>query len=1286
MELKKYFADRNLFDGSREFFANELAIKLTVKTGAPLDKSQFISRQPLLPLVDKLYFAGGISDDSFTMFGENRSAQELAADDKYKGLFVFCLDLASQPTRTALAELTRALNRSAKGAPVVTLFRWGENLSLAACERMPYEQQWREGEKAGKVSLLKDIYLPQVHSGHERILRDMRIPATVSSFDALHEHWRKVFSVSLLNKKFYEELFNWYLWAVRTVEFPKPKHETLDDKSYASVSVIRLLTRLIFIWFVKEKKLIPPELFDQRALAALLKNFQPASDKSNQYYTAVLQNLFFATLNTPMDRDALREDEKRRFIDDKKGFSDDHMNHLVYRHADAFSDSSGALRIFSAIPFLNGGLFECLDSRETDAKGKIHEIRYDGFSSDMKKCPRVPNVLFFGSERRIDLSDEFDGDSKRKQSPVRGLIEILASYKFTITENTPLEEEIALDPELLGKVFENLLASYNPETKTTARKQTGSFYTPREIVNYMVDESLKAYLLQKLLDRPAGYAELGKAQTDMFGNKARKGQMKMETAVLPAPTGRGAGGEEEERLNRLFSYTATENPFTETETDLLIDALSNCKILDPACGSGAFPMGILHRMVHLLGKLDPKNLRWKQAQLKKAEADLKRAEAMADMEIRDKSVESARERIRFIRESFDNPYHELDYTRKLFLIEDCIYGVDIQQIAVQIAKLRFFISLIAEQRVDDGKPNRNILSMPNLETKFVAANTLISLEKNISAKKGQAASGFFESADVKKIERELKEIRQRIFFTRRYRDKKKLKAEERQKRAELKAALLHSGFGEKSATQAADWDPFDPMHSAPFFDTETMFELPSKNGEGVFDIVIGNPPYGIDFEEEIKEYLKRKYEYLVQRIRNSYLYFIGVANDLVRPGGVFSYIVPNEFLFQIYMEKARTYFLTNAEFKIAVNAGEDVFEAIVPSCVILIQKKKAKDYSISLKDLRGKELQELSRELVTENFISIPSAQLLETPNAIFFFNQSNSKLISSILKKSKQFEEYCEDVANGISTSCDGVYIVKAEFAKEKKLEKKYLKPSIRGTHFNQFFCPEKTGEYVLYVTPDFDKSEAPNIYSYLKENKSLLIQKSVEKKTGIREWHILFRQRDETLFISPKIIIRQTGDRIIAAIDEDKNYYCIDSVNIARIKTEHLSRMKFLIGILNSQLSKFIYREISQEGGRVLAQVKPQRIKQMPIIETPYQRLFEKIVSIIESKKKQGQNGNYYERQLDLMVYKLYGLSWQEVLTVEGAPENAKDFTNTRGATLTGQTYESLPDVEAVVRWWEG
>ena len=232
----------------------------------------------------------------------------------------------------------------------------------------------------------------------------------------------------------------------------------------------------------------PKTSFAEAELRKILKDLSPDASTYNE---AILQNLFFATLNQRMGKD-VKAQPYRAFAKDE-GFQKNRTNYGVdtlYRYEDHFHDPNTALEHFADVPFLNGGLFECLDRTEEGTNKKLY---LDGFSRNNKKRANIPNHLFFGSEHEEDLSGAY-GDTKRKKEKVRGLLHILNAYKFTIVENTPIDQEIALDPELLGKVFENLLASYNEETKTTARKQTGSFYTPRPIVEYMVDESLKAYL------------------------------------------------------------------------------------------------------------------------------------------------------------------------------------------------------------------------------------------------------------------------------------------------------------------------------------------------------------------------------------------------------------------------------------------------------------------------------------------------------------------------------------------------------------------------------------------------------------------------------------------------------------------------------------------------------------------------------------------------------------------------------------------------------------------------
>src|SRR5690606_24967219 len=335
----------------------------------------------------------------------------------------------------------------------------------------------------------------------------------VDSFAKLYAYWQEVCSVNLLNKEFYQELSNWYFWAIKHVVFPgQPTLHEAEKKGvkyedllqeHKATNVIRMLTRLLFVWFIKEKKLIPEELFDLDAMQKeILKEIHPYRDngifserkKESIYYKAILQNLFFATLNCPIKGDKF-DTRQRGFRGD--GYGTHRGIDYLMRYKQYFKNPDIFLeKLNKTVPFLNGGLFECLDD-------KFNNVYIDGLSDQMTmgELLIVPDYLFFGVEEEADLSDIVGIKYKKyKQAAVKGLINILKSYKFTITENTPIEEDVALDPELLGKVFENLLASYNPETKTTARKQTGSFYTPREIVNYMVDESLIAYLKNAISD------------------------------------------------------------------------------------------------------------------------------------------------------------------------------------------------------------------------------------------------------------------------------------------------------------------------------------------------------------------------------------------------------------------------------------------------------------------------------------------------------------------------------------------------------------------------------------------------------------------------------------------------------------------------------------------------------------------------------------------------------------------------------------------------------------------
>ena len=385
-----------------------------------------------------------------------------------KGLiksFVFCtVELKDKDySRSKYAEFTREINKRTTLATVV-FFRVKNRLTIGFVGRRP-SQLDESKDVLEKATLIKDIRLDNPHRAHLDILFELSLKECAKwmtaeeqpkNFDGLLEAWLARLGTEELNKKFYQELFAWFKWAVKEATFPTDKNRSLDPEEH----VIRLITRLLFVWFIKEKGLVADELFNETQVSPLLKNYD--RDTGDSYYRVVLQNLFFATLNT--------EIEKREF---SQGGNSVHRNFSLYRYEDQMLDPDKLLGLFAQTPFINGGLFDCLDSFKATGDGGY---RIDCFSDKHYTKLSIPDRLFFDD---------------------RGLIPLLEHYKFTVEENTPIEQDVALDPELLGKVFENLLAEYNPQAGVTAQKQTGSYYTPRIIVDYMVDEALVAVLSQK---------------------------------------------------------------------------------------------------------------------------------------------------------------------------------------------------------------------------------------------------------------------------------------------------------------------------------------------------------------------------------------------------------------------------------------------------------------------------------------------------------------------------------------------------------------------------------------------------------------------------------------------------------------------------------------------------------------------------------------------------------------------------------------------------------------------
>ena len=1212
--------------------------------------------------------------------------------------------------RGVLADITRQLNRPF-GLPTVVMFEHGDCVSLGVINRRLSKS--KKAKEQGqdvleKVTLIKDIDLKKPHPAHLRILDELRLSnqaavRDVTNFDTLLNGWRATLSVTELNKRFYRELANWYFWALQHVEFPVAPGSEAGTRHHQAV--IRLITRLIFVWFLREKKLVPAALFNKKALDKLL-NYQDKT--SSTYYKAILQNLFFATLNAEMNPADKAKPRNRRFITDQDAQDKGYFVHSLYRYERFFADKAAALALFENVPFLNGGLFECLDRKKVGQPAS----RIDCFSDNPKNEKRltVPDFLFFDEqEHDIDLNETYD--TKRRKYKVRGLLAILNSYKFTVTENTPVEEEVALDPELLGKVFENLLASYNPETKTTARKQTGSFYTPREVVDYMVDESLIAYLGTALTPpadaapaSPASFVEIGHQQTNMFANEGKKqAALHLEAApavAAPAAAPRPAP-ELTQRLRHLLAYNNDAPAFDSAEKLALLSALHRCRILDPACGSGAYPMGILHKMVFVLNRLDPENKHWQELQKQQAMQDFNEAADIADEQKREA-------RLLEINRVFQENLH--DYTRKLFLIENCIYGVDLQPIAVQISKLRFFISLVVDQKPNDAKPNRGIRPLPNLETKFVAANSLISLDEKFKGLFGH------DDPEIKELEKELKKARHQHFLARTWEAKKKardrdetlreqlvklieLRAAQHEARVTAKIAEL-DGYIQTTVQQLANkatagdqakrqkslellrrtrateqakhldqesvkdnvsqvgrWDPYDQNTWAAFFDTEWMFGEEVKDG---FHIVIGNPPY-VRQEKftALKLILQKFYPNSYDGKADLYVYFYDRALQLLQPNGVLCLITANKFFMGGYGQKLRTLLATTTSFSHLLDFGDaPVFDAIAYPTIILTCKQTP-NIGHRLQAFLWKPGPEIETftAVFEDHSASLPQKAL--ATDGWRLDDTSEEPLLARLRAKNKTLDEYVGGEAYyGMKPGSARFFIdeeTRTDLIKKDQKSAEIIKPVLMGRDLKPY-SKAMPGRYLLFARRGIEINKYPAVLEYLEYFKQELLPKPRDwsgkewlgRKAGTYAWYELQDAIDYyKMFERPKIMYQKFQVKPCFVYDES-GLYCNDSMWILP------NASKYLLGLLNSRMGWYLISQFCtriQNGYQLIYQY----LRQIPIAipSATQEKQIETLVNQILATKAAlvTADTSELEGKIDRLIYHLYKLTYDEVLLIEPA-----------------------------------
>lgn len=728
-------------------------------------------------------------------------------------------------------------------------------------------------------------------------------------------------------------------------------------------------------------------------------------------------------------------------------------------------------------PFLNGGLFE---ARENDLYKDLKLIFPKNYFDDLYK--------------------------------------FLMSYNFTTDESTSQFQQVAIDPEMLGRIFENLLAEITEETGDQARKAKGAFYTPREIVDYMCKESLREYLKTKIKE-------------DEFRDQRLY-------QLIDAP--------DKDFQDQDHNWRRDWKPYKED----IIKALDELKVLDPACGSGAFPIGMLQLLVRVYERLESR---------------------------------------------FDS------YKTKLRIIEKNIYGVDIEPMAVEISRLRTWLSII----VDEESDSRKIKPLPNLEFKFVCANSLIDLDN------GTSVLGEDQDLDIK-----LQNIRDAYFNTENLNRKKKLRLE-----YEKLVNKQESLFGESlRSKQLKTYKPFDNENSAAFFKPEFMFGV--KN----FDMVIGNPPYvnvekiNKNIKDNIKDFKTAFQKY------DLYVLFYEKGINFLKEAGILCFITSNKFLSQGYGKKLRYELLKHRIINI-INFNFDIFEnATVRTCVLIFSKQQqVLDNKIKIINISSKKDEEKFKKL-QYSFLNQNIFKETEENNFRLNLNVEKINLLDKIKKNTLRLEDICS--LNYGLRACGK----KGEFVKKDIVfnqPNKNTKPYFEG---------KNTGFWTI------------NENSFLEYNSSKL-------------YNAMFPE----LFEKPKLVGLVTLSDIskLRFVFDKDGFYCNHSVviitlwylfkdlknlsinkfkSIERIKNSEKYNYYFLQGILNSKLIKFYFNELMYDGTHFY----PNQMKSLPIKKTEEgkQTNISDLVKqiIIEKTKNKNADIKYVEGKIDELVMDLYELTKSE------------------------------------------
>lgn len=879
-----------------------------------------------------------------------------------------------------------------------------------------------------------------------------------------------------------------------------------------------------------------------------------------------------------------------------KNFFDDYLEPFFYEGLNKRRKNQFYKQFNCKIPFLNGGLFEPLEGYHWK------EVNFE-----------IPNSIF--------------SNFKEKGREADGILDIFDRYNFTINEYEPLEKEVAVDPEMLGKIFENLLDGKD-------RKAKGAFYTPREIVHYMCQESIINYLVNKT---NAPYGDM--KEFILYGEIIRDADNRKDV---------GYGKE----------FTIKKSIFNKI---VQIDkALENIKIADPAVGSGAFPLGMLNEIVRTRNNITEYIIR-----------------------LNKKGKLGRRYDEKIIRKE------RSQYRMKWDTIKNCIFAVDIEPSAVDIAKLRLWLSVVVEQEINE--ENKEPHPLPNLDCNIMVGNSLIDEYEGIKLfdktllykyrnKSKEELETYDEIASTVQLSmlidyydqwiKEMFDLQNRLFDEDDANKKKEIKERIDKIRDDLIEYKLNRD-GNKEGLKK--YNEMKKLKMRPFFIWELEFAKVFKENGG-FDVVIGNPPYvGEEGHKEIfrsianTEFGKKYYRGKM----DLWYFFTSKGIELLKIDGIISFIAPNNWMTTAGGSKMRKHIANETTIERFITFRNlMVFENASQQTMIFVLKKTANDaeYTFDYSELDNRYhagntyiADFLVNKIVGKHFKTTIKRSEFEDGRPIQFLNTT----IASIIYKIKSVDHLLlqnYEITNGIHphhavvtkkmlkilknrSIGEGIFVLTEEEVNSLNIfnsEKSLLKPCYDSTNIGRYKFNSAQHKWIIYTTSDFKDVRKMNNYPNIKKH----LDRYVSVITSDNKPYGLHRARKQEFFELEKIVsLRKCKVPTFMYINEPA--YVMAEYNIIRTKRIN---MVYLLGVLNSKLVTFWLKYMGKLQGNIY-QVDKEPLVNIPIVipdKLQSRKIQELVLKIITNIKLSKETTNI-ENEVNQIVYKLYRLNSEEISIVE-------------------------------------